>query len=220
MEDNTTVRGTDSIVADPVTGEGKPSYIKDTVKLDSVTVKSDHSAEERVTAKAGSAGGVSVSPVLALNISGMRSEAYIGNVDLANCSQWQIRNDLTVSSDSVIDRQVAADAAAAGGSVGVGAAPVITVYNDSSRSGLRRSVKANNIKVFAEGISKLKSTARAGSNGAQSNSSDKGSGGESGGSSGDDSGESALGKKEKRTNRQTRVLAEHLRLQEKPATVI
>ena len=27
-------------------------------------------------------------------------------------------------------------------------------------------------------------------------------------------------KKEKRTNRQTRVLAEHLRLQEKPATVI
>lgn len=83
-------------------GEGKPSYIKDTVKLDSVTVKSDHSAEERVTAKAGSAGGISVSPVLALNISGMRSEAYIGNADLENGSQWQIRNDLTVSSDSVI----------------------------------------------------------------------------------------------------------------------
>ncbi len=96
---------------------------------------------------------------------------------------------------------------------------VITVYNDSSRSGLRRSVKANNIKVFAEGISKLKSTARAGSNGAQSNSSDKGSGGESADLLAMTPGRVPR-KKEKRTNRQTRVLAEHLRLQEKPATVI
>ena len=162
--------------------------------LSYVTLKAEHSEEERVSAVAGSAGGVSVSPSLAVNISGARTEAYIGAANNDDNNQWQISGDFDLSSASNIYREIAANAEAAGGMVGVGASPVVTVYHDSSRASLNRSIKAQNIKVASESISRLKSTARAGANGAQSGSSSGTSGSST--DSGSDSGEAASSKGE------------------------
>lgn len=191
IEDGVSVKKAESVSVDPSTGTAKIKTSEAEPKLKSVSVKAVHSAEERVSVNAGSAGGVSVSPALAVNVSGMRTEAYVGTAPAKADRQWQLSGDLTITSVSGIYREIAANAAAAGGSVGIGASPVITVYNDSSKASLRRSVKADNMRIHSESISKLKSVSRAGSSGAQSH----GSGHEkktgSGDTSGDDSGEGA-----------------------------
>ncbi|NCC44101.1 MAG: hypothetical protein EOM18_11100, partial [Clostridia bacterium] len=150
---------------------GKTSYTdtakKDEVKLSDLEVTAEHSGREIISAKAGSAGGISITPVLALGVSGVRTEAYIGNAASTQPkASFTVSGDVKVSADNLMTREVAANAAAAGGNVGFGAAPVITVINDSARASVKRNLKANNIKVNAVSKSTLKSTSRAGANGA------------------------------------------------------
>ena len=61
-------------------------------------------------------------------------------------------------------------AAAAGGTVAVGASFVVDIVNDTTASKLSRSVKAKNVTVTATAKSSVKATAKAGANGAASQS--------------------------------------------------
>ncbi|MEN6340037.1 MAG: hypothetical protein ABFD03_07915, partial [Clostridiaceae bacterium] len=134
--------------------------------LTSVDITANHDNTESLKSSAGSKGGVSITPVLALLISGAHVEAALGSSShLLSASE-----DITISAKSANARETAANAAAAGGSVGVGASFVITVLNDSSNASLRRSLRARNVKLTATGRSSLKATSRAGSQGVSSRS--------------------------------------------------
>ncbi|MBR5361354.1 MAG: hypothetical protein IK123_10735, partial [Lachnospiraceae bacterium] len=75
-------------IAVAVLGSDTLAYIPDNADiritdpngLDSVEVNAEQEIKEQMVAKAGSAGGTSVTPVLALTISAATSEAYIGNL--------------------------------------------------------------------------------------------------------------------------------------------
>ena len=93
---------------------------------------------------------------------------------------------MNIKADSDVSRQLAANAAAAGSSVGVGGSFVISVYNDSTVSRLGRSVHAKNVNVNTTAKNTAKSTARASANGAApSGSSASGNSDGSGDGSGD-----------------------------------
>ena len=156
-----------------------------------VTVSAKQKAKDTSTASAGSAGGTSVSPALNVHVSGIKTEAYIGAAPVSAPQQTIVAGgDIIVSADSDITREVGTNAAAAGGSVGVGIAPVISVFNDSSRAKMMRGSKSKNLKVNAKGMSTVKSTARSGSKGApgkkkESSSDDSSSDGDGGSDKGD-----------------------------------
>jgi len=105
--------------------------------------------------------------VLGLLISGVRTEATLNS--LKNNALLNAAGDAVVSAQSAMLREMTANAAAAGGSVGLGGSFAISVVNDSARAHLRNSVKAGNVRVNAVGRSSMKSTSRAGANGAASN---------------------------------------------------
>jgi len=135
--------------------------------LGGVDISAKHSNTETLKAQAGSAGGVSITPVLALLISGAHTEAALGT----SAQLISVGGDLAISAQSANTREIAANASAAGGSVGVGASFAISVLNDSAKAALNRSARAKNVKITAVGRSSLKSTSRAGSQGASSRSS-------------------------------------------------
>ncbi|MDP3446823.1 MAG: hypothetical protein Q8S22_02065, partial [Eubacteriales bacterium] len=135
--------------------------------LKNVTVSAAHDNTEALSAEAGSSGGISITPVLALLISGAHVEATLGtSAQLLNATE-----DVSISAKSNCAREMAANASAAGGSVGVGASFSISVLNDSATAALRRSMHARTVKIIAVSRSSLKSTSRAGSQGASSKSS-------------------------------------------------
>ena len=132
-------------------------------KLGSLKITADHASSEAMLAKAGSAGGISITPVLALDISGIYTSAYLGSGRAI-----KLGGDLAISSSNSVTREVAANAAAAGGSVGVGASFAITVLNDTANAVLRRNARARSVTVRAVSRSSLTSNSRAGSQGSTS----------------------------------------------------
>ncbi|MGF7003762.1 hypothetical protein M2149_002167 [Lachnospiraceae bacterium PFB1-21] len=158
-------------------------------ELKSITIEALHTGSEIVSAKAGSAGGVSVTPALTLSVSGVYTEAYFG--EKAQSKPLYVLEDVKVQAKNNMTRQMAADAAAAGQSVAVGGAFGISVLNDSAKSSLRRSITTKgNVKVESSSKSSLKSTVRAGAKGAASSGSSA-STGSTPPSSGSDDGEPA-----------------------------
>jgi len=91
--------------------------------------------------------------------------------------------DGEILAKNVIDRQVAANASAVGGNVGLGGSFVITVLNDTTRAKLRNSYKGDNLKLSTTGRSSLRSTSRAGAKGAAPSDAPSGSTGDGSGSS-------------------------------------
>ncbi|MBQ9827063.1 MAG: hypothetical protein IJM62_00105, partial [Lachnospiraceae bacterium] len=142
-------------------------------KLDSVKVSATTTDTQTVGATAGAAGGISVTPVLALTVAGADTYAHIGK----GTTEIITSGDLTVSAESDAWRQLAANAAAAGDSVGVGASFSISVLNDKTKARLSRSVKAKNVTVNVKAKNRVRSTSRASASGAsgKSKSDDSGS---------------------------------------------
>ena len=97
-----------------------------------------------------------------------------------------------VTADSDVYRQLAANAAAAGDSVGAGGSFTVSVLNDSTKSRLSRNVKAKNVSVITKAKNRVKATSRASASGAASKKS--GSSGSGGGDSGSTDGESGADK--------------------------
>jgi len=152
----------------------------ETLPAVNLDIEAIHTGTESVTAKAGSAGGVSVTPALALLVSGIYVNAYLGS----GSDPVYMSGDLTISAANTTSRTMTADAAAAGASVAAGGAFGISVVNDSVKSYLGRSVKKSaNVKVNTTSKSTMKSTVKAGANGTREK---KKSSSSDGGSSSDD----------------------------------
>ena len=146
-----------------------------------VTIDAKHGASETVTAKAGSAGGYSVTPVLAVNVTGSHTEAVLGKAaegfDLPVST-----GTISINAFSLITHTASSNASAAGSSVGFGASPVVSVINDSSEAYAKRKMQAKNISLKATSVSTSTVSSIASARGASSQSA------ESSSSSGDEQG--------------------------------
>ena len=163
VDDNADIIPVASFTKDITTGAYIP---QEGGALGALTVSAGHASSEAMLAKAGSKGGVSITPVLALDISGVYVSAYMG----AATHSISSKGDVRISAENTVKREVAANAAASGGSVGVGASFMITVLNDSASSVLKRNARARSVTVRAVSRSSLISHSRAGSQGATSRS--------------------------------------------------
>jgi hypothetical protein len=156
------VTGSDVFAA---VADGTPITIQDGAVVDGFSVTANSESEGKTSAKAGAKGGIAITPVLALDVAGSNAVAYIGSgadLDLAG--------DLDVFAGNRSLNDVAADAAAAGGSVAVGASIAVSVINDSARSKLNRSVKAQNISVDSSSESSHTSESKASARGSKTKS--------------------------------------------------
>ncbi|MBR0398098.1 MAG: hypothetical protein IJI10_07480, partial [Eubacterium sp.] len=154
-------------------------------KIENVNVNADTTENATVQAFAGSAGGISITPVLALQVGGTETKAEIGKYN----DELICDGDVNVGANSDLFRQFAANAAASGSSVSAGGAFTISVLNDSTNAKLARSTKAKNVNVKTKARNRAKSTSRASANGAagkdDSGDSDGGDGGSSDGDKSD-----------------------------------
>ena len=121
--------------------------------------------KETTVAVAGAAGGKAIVPVMALDVSGVHVEAKVGKQPADAALIFS--GDAAVTAANTLNRTLKTDAAASGGSVGVGAALSISVLNDTASAALNRAIQANNVTVSASSISRLTSEARAGAQGAK-----------------------------------------------------
>ena len=127
-------------------------------------VTSAFKGKETTVAVAGAAGGKAIVPVMALDVSGVHVEAKVGKQPADAALIFS--GDAAVTAANTLNRTLKTDAAASGGSVGVGAALSISVLNDTASAALNRAIQANNVTVSASSISRLTSEARAGAQGA------------------------------------------------------
>ena len=154
--------------------------------LISVDVKATAGDTQKVNATAGSAGGISVTPALATLVAGALTHATLGKgTGTLKCS-----GDVNIGATSTLDRIVNADAASAGGGVGVGSTVGVSVLHDSTVARLSRSVTAKNVSVRTSASNREHTTAKAGTNGASgdSKSGDKDGSDPAGGKNGTKSG--------------------------------
>ena len=149
-------------------------------KLDNVNVNASTTEKATVKAVAGSAGGISITPVLALEVGGTETLAEIGTYD---GTELVCAGDVNVNAESDLTRELDANAAASGGSVGVGGAFTISVLNDTTNAKLSRSTKAKNVNVKTKARNRAKSTSKASANGAASSGGDKSDSGDGDGDS-------------------------------------
>lgn len=164
--------GVGASIAVSVTGVDTLAWVEDGVAIKSLTpdgigsvnIEANTVESSLVSARAGSAGGISVTPVLALGVSGARTEARLGHHPIA----LRANKDISIRAESNLTRKMAADASAAGGSVGVGGSFVISVLNDSTVSRLNRSASGRNVSVTTFARNHLSAESNAGANGAAS----------------------------------------------------
>ncbi len=98
---------------------------------------------ETVTARAGSAGGVSVTPVAAVDVFGSSAQARMGDVKVSGKFGVPIRvKSIAVRAVNDARHTILANATAAGKSVGLGGAFGISIVGDSANADLFQSLNA------------------------------------------------------------------------------
>ncbi|MBO5891700.1 MAG: hypothetical protein J6Q30_03190, partial [Oscillospiraceae bacterium] len=128
----------------------------------SVTAGSE--GDTLVSATAGAAGGTSVAPVIALDVTDITVDAQIGYEEAALVTT----GDITIQAGSKRKNKATTDASAAGSKVAVGAAISIGVVNvDTVAVSDRVIANANNVTISAVSANAAESTATAGANGAK-----------------------------------------------------
>ena len=156
--------GTKVTIGDPLSGIEFSAVSKDT---------------QTVAAAAGSAGGISITPVLSLLVTGTETKAHIGKLGkVIDCT-----GDAIIKAESDITRTLTADASATGGSVAVGGSFAISVLKDVTNAKLSSGVNTRNLSVTTKARNRTTSTSKASANGASSG----GSGDSSSGSGSSDS---------------------------------
>ena len=131
--------------------------------LENVSVSASYSGNDRTHAAAGTKGGTSAVPVLALQISGVSVEACIGTGN----GTLTVSGNIRVQSALQMERMMVADANAVGSGVGFGAAVGVAVLSDASSATIKRSAKGRNIYVEAGSVSRLSNKVLAGVKGAK-----------------------------------------------------
>ncbi len=147
--------------------DGAAFHLPEGVALDNVLVNASFTGTELTHAAAGAKGGTSIAPVLALDVSGVYVEAYLGTASLP----IKATGDVLVNASNTIIRTLKADAAAVGNGVGVGAAFGVSILNDSSTAWLKRSARGRNVQVNASSVSRMTQTIKASAVGAPPSSS-------------------------------------------------
>ena len=120
--------------------------------LGSLKTEADYKANFYIQAAAGSTGGVSVAPVMALTVSSVNTKALVGEL---NNAVTEMSGELSVTANTEAVRKLISDAKAVGSRAGVGAAVGLSILDDSAVAELKRSVKARSVQVAAESISRI-----------------------------------------------------------------
>ncbi len=154
-------------VAVDIIGIDSRAQIADGVSFDqksdqsaSLTVRADFTGTHRIEAAAGAEGGVSVIPVVALSLGGVKTTAYLGTG-----SRLILSGDAAVESRMEMIRNMVSDAEAAGVKAGMGAAVAIYLVDDSSEATVNRSLEAANLLLHSSAISRVTQEVRASARG-------------------------------------------------------
>ncbi len=132
------------------------------VPMNSIQVDAKSKITENTYAAAGAGSSTAIVPVIATDISGFSTQAVLGSGTTIDFLQ----TDAIVMADSSIVRTLASDAAAVGTGVGVGGSFAVSVYHDSTKAYMNRSVNARNIMVSAKSIDRMNGKAKASATGA------------------------------------------------------
>ena len=155
---------TNAGIADGTTLKSAADSAAKTIDLDGLRVIAQQDVTDAVLAKAGSAGGYSITPVVALDVAGSGANAYLGRtrgatIDMAR--QDQELHTVVVFAKNMAAHDAAANASAAGSKVAAGGAFAISVINDGARAHMLADAKANGVYVGAQAGSTLKLVATA-----------------------------------------------------------
>lgn len=134
-------------------------------ELEQLLVSANFAGDHYVEAAAGAKGGTSVVPVVALSLSGMDINAYIGKGAVLALTE-----DVTVTATGSWERTLISDAETGGAKAGMGAAVGVAIASDNVCAELNRSVSAKNVTVEAESISRVTETVKASAKGVNANS--------------------------------------------------
>ena len=157
-------------IAVAVNGSDVAAAVADGVKLVPKTQGNDlkgisavaaRKGTDSVTAKAGAAGGASVVPVAAVDVTGTSAVASLGKV----ANGMLPVTSTALSATNNMFHTVSADAASAGQGVGLGAAFGVSVLSDTADATLQQSVKGEKVTVASETVSSLTSTVTASASG-------------------------------------------------------
>ncbi|MBR3018685.1 MAG: hypothetical protein IKH57_16665 [Clostridia bacterium] len=138
--------------------DGADTYaaIQDGVKLSAktegnsvkgVSVTATGKLHDVVKALSGAAGGTSVVPAAAVNVTGIGTEAYIGT---GSADPLSINGNVTVSAKTNSTHEMKADAAAIGAGAAVGTGISVSVVTDAANARLNQSVDAKDVTVATE----------------------------------------------------------------------
>ena len=139
------------------------SYSEGAEKLTAVEVRTSNDGKENVSATAGSVGGTSITPSVAVMVTGVNLESTMGD---AADRDIELLGNATLEAINVMDRAIVADSSSAGEGVAIGGAFSVDVIDDSADANLKRSLNCRNLSILSCSNSKLKSGARAGAKGA------------------------------------------------------
>jgi len=133
----------------------------------SLTIAADSARTATTTAEAGVAGGVAISPVVAITLSGSDTSARLGT---ASGAPLPLSEDAEISAISTGSTTTTAGATAAGSAVAVGAAVGVTVANDTTQARLARDLTAGGrvlvtSRATTPGSTEAKASAKGGSSG-------------------------------------------------------
>ena len=132
-------------------------------QLNSLNVEAAFDADFYIEAAAGSTGGTSVAPVMALSVSGVNTLANVGKMTGATV---QMPGAVSVTANTSAVRKMIADAKAVGSRAGAGAAVGLSILDDSAVANLLTGVKAASVIVSADSISRISQTIYASAAGA------------------------------------------------------
>ena len=152
-------------IAVAVSGTETAAAIQDNTNLSGalkgITITAKQKVKDSVTAKAGAAGGTSVVPVAAVDVSGTKASAMLGKA----AEELAVAGNIKITSSSSAGHTLKADASATGGKTSLGGAFAVSVLNDSSEAEMSRTAKAKNITLSSRSDSDTSETATAGVSG-------------------------------------------------------
>ena len=177
--------GVGSGIAVAVNGADAKAGIEDGVKvnyldeksktLTAVKVDSKAKVTDKVEAKAGSAGGKSVTPVAAVDVISSSAVSYLGKIAVGKDAEQALQVNATdVTASNTATHKVSADASSTGQSVSLGGAFAVSVISNKALAELNKSiVSTGTLNVTASSKTTANITSKAGASGGAKGSSEQ-----------------------------------------------
>ncbi|MBR2526896.1 MAG: hypothetical protein IKE58_00245 [Blautia sp.] len=144
--------------------DGTNLIYKNGSNISSVKVTANSVTEDKMTAKAGAAGGKSATPVVAVDVAGTDTKAYLGKVKIDGKADEALKTQtVDIEAFNTATHTITADASAAGKSVALGGAFNVTVVSNEAVAELLKSITSSGaINVKSNSHTVLNATANAG----------------------------------------------------------